>query len=85
MQDFTNTRESTVVRRPKELVISVELPGVESAATVQLDILEKGILLESETPMYKLDVSNCVVERSLDSSLKRPSMIRTTDSEVRFH
>ncbi len=57
MQDFTNERESSRVRRPKELVVSVELPGVESAAAVQLDIFEKRLLLESETPLHKLDVS----------------------------
>ena len=28
MQDFTNSRESTVVRRPRELVVTVELPNV---------------------------------------------------------
>ena len=28
MQDFTNTRESTLVRRPRELVVTVELPKV---------------------------------------------------------
>ena len=28
MQDFTNARESTRIKRPKELVVAVELPGV---------------------------------------------------------
>lgn len=57
MQDFTNDRESTLIKRPKELVVSVELPGVESAAAVDLDIFEKKMALKSETPFYKLDVS----------------------------
>ena len=57
MQDFTNNRESTRVKRPKELVVTVKLPGVESAAAVELDIFEKKIVIQCENPVYKLDVS----------------------------
>lgn len=57
MQDFTNERESTLIKRPKELVVSVELPGVESAGSVELDIFERKVVLKSETPPYNLDVS----------------------------
>jgi len=28
MQDFTNTRESTRIKRPRELVVTVELPEI---------------------------------------------------------
>ena len=57
MQDFTNSRESTLIKRPKELVVRVELPGVESAGRVELDIFEKRITLKVEKPLFKLDVS----------------------------
>ena len=58
MQDFTNQRESSHVKRPKELVLTVELPGVESASSVDLDIFEKRVVLKSEAPQYSLDVSS---------------------------
>ena len=57
MQDFTNERSSSRVKRPKELVVSVHLPGVDSAKSVMLDIFEKRLLLQCNKPHYKLDVS----------------------------
>ena len=57
IQDFTNERSSARVRRPKELVVTVDLPGVESAKSVELDIFEKQLLLQCKKPLYKLDVS----------------------------
>ena len=57
MQDFTNERSSSRVKRPKELVVTVHLPGVDSAKSVELDIFEKRLLLECSNPLYKLDVS----------------------------
>lgn len=57
MQDFTNDRESSQIKRPKKLVVSVELPGVKSANAVELDIFEKRLTLECVHPPYKLDVS----------------------------
>lgn len=57
MQDFTNERESTRIKRPEQLLVTVKLPGVESAGTVDLDIFEKRLLLECSKPLYKLDVS----------------------------
>ncbi len=57
MQDFTNERHSTVVRRPKELVVRVEVPGVKSAASMDVEIFEKRVLLECKSPRYHLDVS----------------------------
>ena len=36
MQDFTNTRESTLVRRPRELVVTVELPKVVRGWNVRM-------------------------------------------------
>lgn len=65
IQDFTCTRESTLVKRPKELVVNIELPGVELASSVELDIFEKKIVLNSKTPPYKLDVSHNSYVQSL--------------------
>lgn len=57
MQDFTNERSSSRVKRPSELVVTVHLPGVESAKNVELEIFEKRLLLQCSKPLYKLDVS----------------------------
>ena len=57
MQDFTNDRTSSRIKRPKELVVTVHLPGVDSAKSVELDIFEKSLLLQCTKPLYKLDVS----------------------------
>ena len=61
MQDFTNERSSSRIKRPKELVVTVHLPGVKSAKTVELDIFEKSLQLHCPKPLYKLDVSLSVV------------------------
>ena len=60
MQDFTNERSSSRIRRPNELVVTVNLPGVESAKNVELDIFEKRLLLQCSKPLYKLDVSTLI-------------------------
>ena len=57
MQDFTNERESTRIKRPEQLMVTVNLPGVETASGVDLDIFEKRLVLECTSPLYKLDVS----------------------------
>lgn len=59
MQDFTNERSSSRIKRPKELVVSVHLPGVDSAKNVELEMFEKRLLLQCSKPHYKLDVSCC--------------------------
>ncbi len=57
MQDFTNDRESSRVKRPERMLVTVELPRVGSASAVDLDIFEKRLTLECASPPYKLDVS----------------------------
>lgn len=58
MQDYanqlTNRVEST---RPKELVVSVELPLCKSSENVVLDIFEKRLHLKSLSPNYLLDLA----------------------------
>lgn len=56
IQDFRNAPDSKTSTRPKELVVSIELPLCKSAAGVALDIFEDKLLLKSEKPAYKLDV-----------------------------
>ena len=57
MQDFTNERNSSCVKRPRNLIVTINLPGVKSASCVDLDIYEKRLTLECADPLYKLDVS----------------------------
>lgn len=57
MQDYTNDRHSTLVRRPKELLVKVEVPGVSSAAILDVEVFEKRVVLKCKSPCYELDVS----------------------------
>jgi len=58
MQDYTNERCSSLVRRPKELVVKVQLPGVSSVANLEVDIFEERVCLHCKDPCYELDVSS---------------------------
>lgn len=58
MQDYAHSLSNQVEsRRPKELVISVELPLCKSSENVVLDIFEKRLFLKSESPNYLLDLA----------------------------
>ncbi|KAK2562409.1 Protein kintoun, partial [Acropora cervicornis] len=48
--------------RPKEIVVYIELPKLDSAAPVELDILEKQLLLNCKNPCYHLDISLLTAE-----------------------
>eukprot|EP00731_Ephydatia_muelleri_P035922 Em0179g12a len=56
MLDYTYSKESTLIRRPRELVVSVELPGVLSADCIKLDVFEKQLSLECSDPIYHLEL-----------------------------
>ena len=57
IQDFREAPDAKATTRPKELIVEVELPLLKSAATVDLDVLERKISLESTTPAkYKLEI-----------------------------
>ena len=58
MQDYTNERCSSLVRRPKELVVEVQLPGVSSVANLEVDIFKERVKLHCKSPCYDLDVSS---------------------------
>lgn len=57
LQNFTNARDSNPTTRPKELVVYIDLPLLESAAPLELDILEKQLVLGCEKPRYNLDIA----------------------------
>ncbi|CAH1791376.1 unnamed protein product [Owenia fusiformis] len=56
-QDFRDAPDAGTSTRPNELVITIQLPLLKSAAPVELDIFEKQLKLESKEPAaYKLDL-----------------------------
>lgn len=58
MQEYRNAPDSRPSTRPKELVVAIDLPLLNSAASVGLDIFEKKLVLESVKPAaYKLDLN----------------------------
>uniref|UniRef100_A0A8C5QI11 Protein kintoun n=1 Tax=Leptobrachium leishanense TaxID=445787 RepID=A0A8C5QI11_9ANUR len=56
-QDYTLSRYSAPSLVPDELVITVDLPLLESASDANLDILSKELHLESKDPTYKLHLT----------------------------
>ncbi|KAL4239094.1 Protein kintoun [Mactra antiquata] len=56
LQEYRNAPDARTSTRPKDLVISIELPLCKSAAGVDLDIFEEKLTLTSEKPAYKLDL-----------------------------
>lgn len=57
LQNFTHARDASSDTRPKEIVVYIELPKLDSAAPVELDILEKQLLLNCKNPCYHLDLA----------------------------
>lgn len=57
--------------RPKELVVTIDLPLCKSAAGVNLDIFATSLSLESTEPSYKLD-------------LKFPFPVRSNEGKAKF-
>ncbi|XP_072291268.1 protein kintoun-like [Eucyclogobius newberryi] len=57
LQDFRCTRVSTQSPRPKEIILTIDLPLLESMAAITLEVEEKSLLLESQNPVYKLELS----------------------------
>ena len=57
VQDFRVAPDGVQSTVPKELVINIDLPLLNAANSVNLEIFEKQLLLESEHPAkYKLDL-----------------------------
>ncbi|XP_007886553.2 protein kintoun [Callorhinchus milii] len=56
VQDYRNARDAVPSTRPKELVITIDLPLLKSVDDACLDVTEKQLCLESQKPSYKLDL-----------------------------
>ncbi|XP_051875337.1 protein kintoun [Pristis pectinata] len=57
MQDYRYARDAAPSTRPKELVVTIDLPLLNSAENACLDVTEKLLCLESQKPAYKLDLT----------------------------
>ena len=55
-----SVRVSTSVKRPKELVVQIGLPGVRSVKDVDLEVFDKKLELEVNQPRFVLKVSNFI-------------------------
>ncbi|XP_054653660.1 protein kintoun isoform X2 [Dunckerocampus dactyliophorus] len=56
LQDFRCSRDSAKSPRPKEIIITIDVPLMKSVAHANLEVKEKTLLLESKTPAYKLEL-----------------------------
>ena len=57
IQQYREAPDAKPNMRPKEIVIKVNLPLLKSASSVDLDVFEQKLSLESDTPAkYKLDI-----------------------------
>lgn len=56
IQDFRYSRDSAQSPRPKEIVITIDLPLLKSVTEANLEVEEKRLLLESEKPAYRLEL-----------------------------
>ncbi|XP_028849688.1 protein kintoun [Denticeps clupeoides] len=57
LQDYRCSRDSGPGPRPRDIIITIELPLLRSAADAHLDVTEKRLLLISHKPAYKLDLT----------------------------
>ncbi|KAL4613100.1 protein kintoun [Arapaima gigas] len=56
LQDYTYTRDSSPGPRPRELVITVDLPLLKSVKDTNLNVTERHLLLQSHKPFYRLEL-----------------------------
>ncbi|XP_077477594.1 protein kintoun [Stigmatopora argus] len=56
LQDFRCSRDSGKSPRPKEIVVTIDVPLLKSVADANLEVREKSLLLESEKPDYRLEL-----------------------------
>lgn len=54
LQDFRCSRDSAQSPRPKEIIITIDLPLLRSVRDTSLEVNEKSLLLESQSPAYRL-------------------------------
>lgn len=56
LQDFRCSRDSAKSPRPKEIVVTIDLPLVKSATDASLEAKERTLLLETKKPAYRLEL-----------------------------
>uniref|UniRef100_A0AAQ5YST6 Protein kintoun n=1 Tax=Amphiprion ocellaris TaxID=80972 RepID=A0AAQ5YST6_AMPOC len=56
LQDFRYSRDSAQSPRPKEIVVTIDMPLLKSVGDTSLEVKEKTLLLESKTPAYRLEL-----------------------------
>ncbi|KAL3968892.1 GMP reductase [Sarotherodon galilaeus] len=56
LQDFRCSRDSAQSPRPKEIVVTVDLPLLKSVKDTSLEVKEKQLLLETKKPAYRLEL-----------------------------
>ncbi|XP_059815402.1 protein kintoun [Hypanus sabinus] len=57
LQDYRYARDAVPSTRPKELVVTIDLPLLNSVENASLDVTEKLLCLETQKPAYKLDLT----------------------------
>ncbi|XP_071399809.1 protein kintoun [Centroberyx affinis] len=56
LQDFRCSRDSAQSPRPKEIVVTIDMPLLKSASDTSLEVNGKNLLLESKKPAYRLEL-----------------------------
>ncbi|XP_044022063.1 protein kintoun [Siniperca chuatsi] len=56
IQDFRCSRDSAQSPRPKEIVVTIDLPLLKMVADASLEVKEGRLLLESKKPAYRLEL-----------------------------
>ncbi|KAM3594136.1 uncharacterized protein V6R79_002912 [Siganus canaliculatus] len=56
LQDYRCSRDSARSPRPKEIVVTIDMPLVKAVKDVSLEVTERSLLLESEEPAYRLEL-----------------------------
>ncbi|TSO67473.1 Protein kintoun [Bagarius yarrelli] len=56
LQDYRCSRDSSPGSRPKEIIITIDLPLLASAAGIDLNVTDRTLTLQSQEPNYKLEL-----------------------------
>ncbi|KAM6968610.1 protein kintoun [Tautogolabrus adspersus] len=56
LQDFRHSRDSAQSPRPKEIVVTIDMPLLKAVTEASLEVTEKRLLLESKEPAYRLEL-----------------------------
>ncbi|XP_056250225.1 protein kintoun [Seriola aureovittata] len=56
LQDFRYSRDSARSPRPKEIVVTIDMPLLKSITDTSLEVKERSLLLDSKKPAYRLEL-----------------------------